>query len=213
MISCSRSVTAVCLGLALAFASAPAGAAQDTFKRSAELGKRTAKTASDVDKYVAQLDKTEEALSAVSQAQAKDLKKRYESFSKEVKNLEEAQKHATSDISEMRSKGAEYFTAWDESIAQISDPQLKQSSIERRSKVMKDHDDLADTLGGIGRDLQPFMTSLHDVQTFLGTDLSPANVSNAREMVEKSQADARALKEKIAPAQTQLKQFVSEAPR
>jgi F0F1-type ATP synthase membrane subunit b/b' len=130
-----------------------------------------------------------------------------------VKSLEEAQKHATSDINEMRSKGAEYFTSWDGSIAQISDPGLRQSSIERRSKLMKDHDELAATLGDIGRDLRPFMTNLHDVETFLGANLSAANVSKARDMIQKSQADARALKKEIAPAQSQLKQFVSEAPR
>ena len=42
------------------------GAAGDTFKQSAELSKRTSKTSEDVDKYVAQLDKTEEALSLVA---------------------------------------------------------------------------------------------------------------------------------------------------
>ncbi len=213
MISCNRSLTTAFLGVALAFASALAGAAQNTFKQSAELGKRTAKTSNDVDKYVAQLDKTEEALTAVSQAQVKDLKRRYESFSREVKSLEEAQKHATADIDEMRSKGAEYFSSWEESIAQISDPQLKQASMERRSKVMKDHDELAATLSDIGRDLQPFMSNLHDVETFLGTDLSPANVSNASERIQKSRADAQTLKERVARAQTQLKQFVSEAPK
>jgi hypothetical protein len=57
------------------------------------------------------------------------------------------------------------------------------------------------------------MNNLHDIKTFLGADLWPANVSKAGEMIQKSQADARALKEEIASAQTQLKQFVSEAPR
>src|SRR5580700_5651953 len=84
-------------GLVVTVAPARVGAAEDTFKQSAELAKRTSKTSEDVDKYVAQLDKTEEALSSVSQAQSKDLKKRYESFSKELNNLEDAQKHTTAD--------------------------------------------------------------------------------------------------------------------
>ena len=96
--------------MALAAASAAAGAAGDTFKQSAELGKRTAKTSSDVDKYVAQLDKTEEALSAVGRAQSKDLKKRYESFTKAVKSLKGAQKQVTDDVHDMKSKGAKYFS-------------------------------------------------------------------------------------------------------
>ncbi|HXY13642.1 MAG TPA: DUF2959 family protein [Terriglobales bacterium] len=206
------SLTVALFGFVLTSASALVVSA-DTLKQSAELGKRTAKTSRDVDKYVAQLDKAEVALSALSGAQGKNLKKRYESFSKEVKNLEEAQKHATSDINEMQSNKEKYFSSWDESIAKISSPQLKQASVERRSKAIKDHDELTANLSDVGRELQPFMTSLHDVQTFLAADLSPANVSKASEMIRQSQVDAQALKDKIAPVQAQLKQFASEAPK
>ena len=205
-------ITAFC-SLALTFAVPRVGAAADTFKQSAELGKRTAKTSEDVAKYVTQLDKTEQALSSVSQAQDKDIKKRYESFSREVSKLEDAQKHTTSDIDEMRSTGTEYFSSWDTSIAQMSDPELKQASTERRSKVMKDHDDLAAALNDIASQLQPFMSNLHDLKTFLETDLSPANIGKASERIQKSQADAQALEDKIAGVQATLRQFLSETPK
>jgi len=190
-----------------------AGAVKDTFKQSAELGKRTEETSKEIDKYATQLDKTEQALSSVSLAQGKDLKKRYESFSSEVKKLEETQKHAISGIDEMKSTGTKYFASWDTSIAQMSDPDLRQASTDRRSKVMKDHDELTVALNDIGRQLQPFMSNLRDVKAFLGTDLSPANIGKASEMIKKSQADAQALKDKIAGVQTTLKQFLSEAPK
>ena len=211
--SIRRVLMAAFCSFAVTLAAARAGAAGDTFKQSAELGKRTAKTSEDVDKYVTQLDKTEQALSSVSQAEGKDLKKRYESFCTEVKKLEDAQKHATSDINEMKSTGAEYFSSWDTSIAQMSGPELRQASTERRSKVMKDHDELAVSLSDIGSQMQPFMRNLRDVKEFLGTDLSPANIANASEMIRKSQTDAQVLKGKIAGVQTTLKQFLSEAPK
>jgi|SRR5208337_4659558 len=199
--------------LAVTFAAARVGAAGDTFNQSAHLGKRTAKTSAAVDKYVAQLGKTEQALSLVSPAQDKGSKKRYESFSREVNKLEKAQKHATSAIDKMKSTGTEYFSSWDKSIAQMSNPELRQASAERRSKIMKDHDELAATLTDIASQLQPFMSNLHDLKAFLGPDLSPANVDRASEMIQKSQADARALKDKIAGVQTTLKLFLSEAPK
>ena len=40
-----------------------------------------------------------------------------------------------------------------------------------------------------------------------------ANVSKASDTIQKSQADAQALKDKIAGVQTTLKQFLSEAPK
>jgi chromosome segregation ATPase len=202
-------MTAFC-SLAITLAAARASTADDTFKQSGQLKEKTAKTSKAVDKYVAHLDKTEQALSAVAQAQGKDLKKRYESFSKEVKELEEAQKHTTSDIDEMKSTGTEYFSSWDTSIARISNPDLRQASTERRSKVMNDHDELSATLSDIGSQLPPFMSNLHDLKSFLGADLSSANVSKAGEMIQKSQADAQALKDKIAGVQTTLKQFLGE---
>jgi chromosome segregation ATPase len=195
----------------VALIASPAGAADETLKRSAELREKTEKTSKDIDKYVAQLDKTEQVLSSVGQAEGKDLKKRYDSFSKEVRELEEDQKHATSDIDEMKATGAEYFTSWDASINQMSNPDLKQASSERRSKVMKDHDELTATLSDIGNQLQPFMSNLQDLKSFLGADLSPINAGKAGDMIQKSQADALALKQKIAGAQTTLRQFLSEA--
>jgi chromosome segregation ATPase len=205
-------VTGFCI-LGLSVATTPTRAAGDTFKESAELEKRTAKTSDDVDKYVAQLDKTEQALASVTQAQGKDVKKRYESFSREINSLEEAQKQATSDIDQMKSAGSEYFSAWDTSIAQMSNPELKQASTERRSKIMKDHDDLAASLNDIGSQLQPFMSNLHDLKAFMGTELSPENIGKASTMIQKSQSDALALKRKITGVQTTLKQFLSEAPK
>jgi len=207
-----RLVTGFC-PLVLILAATPTRAADDTFKRSAELGKRTAKTSDDVDNYVAQLDKTEQALASVSHAQSKDLKKRYESFSKEIDSLEQVQKHATSDIEQMKSTGSEYFSAWGTSIAQMSNPELKQASSERRSKIMKDHDNLVVSLNDIGSDLQPFMSNLHDLKAFMETDLSHENFAKAGGMIQKSQSDALALKGKIAGAQTTLKEFLSEAPK
>jgi chromosome segregation ATPase len=207
-----RLVTGFCIvGLTLATTSTLA--ASDTFKQSAELGKRTAKTSDDVDRYAAQLDKTEQALSAVSRAEGNDLKKRYESFSNEISSLEQAQKQATSDIDQMKATSSEYFSAWDTSIAQMSNPELKQASTERRSKIMKDHDDLAASLNDIGSQLQPFMSNLHDLKAFMEAELSSENIARASAMIQKSQSDALALKGKIAGVQTTLKEFLSEAPK
>jgi malate synthase len=205
-------MTAIC-SLAVAFAPSPASAARDAFKQSAELGKRTAKTSADVDKYVTQLNKTEQALVSVAHAQAKDLKKRFNSFSMEVDRLDESQRRATSGIQDMKSAAAQYFTSWDTSIGLLSNPELKQASAERRSKVMQDHDGLADALNSIRQQLQPFMSDLHDLRTFLKSNLSLANTGKAAEMIQKSQADAQALKDRIIGVQATLREFLSETPK
>ena len=202
-------IAALC-SLAITLAGSRPCVAADTFKQSSELKGKTSKTSKDIDKYVSELDKTEQVLSAVSQVEGRELKKRYESLSREVKELVEAQKHATSDIEDMKATGAAYFSSWDATIAQMSDPDLKQASAERRSRVMKDHQELAATLSGLDDQLQPFMSNLQDLKSFLGADPSPENVAKAAGMIQKSQADAQALKRTIAEVQKTLKRFLGE---
>ena len=199
-------------GLFVTMPAVHAGMTDDTFKESRELRKRAEKTLDEVNKYVSQLDETERTLSLVGKADSGNLRKRYESFSKELNNLEEEQLHVTSAIEKMRTRAAEYFSSWDKANAQMSDPDLREASARRRWRVMERHREFADALSEIRLELQPFMSNLRDLNAFLGADLSDTNVSKAGEMIEKSQTDAKVLKERIANAQIALKQFLKETP-
>jgi len=206
-------ILVVGLGLVVAVASVPAFATDTAFKESAELGTRASQTAKSVDKYVAQLDKTEQALSAVIQAHDKELKRRYQSFADQVGKLEEAQRVVTGDISAMKARGATYTASWDRANAQITNAELKQASMDRRAVVMKSYDELSVRLSDIEHRLEPFMVDLRDLRTFLGADLAPVHVQSASAAVQKSQADAMSLELAIAPVQTMLRQFVNDAPK
>ena len=58
-----------------------------------------------------------------------------------------------------------------------------------------------------------FYEKLARSQGVLGDKSVAKNVDLAGEMIQKSQTDAQALKNKIAGVQTTLKQFLNEAPR
>ena len=193
-------------------------AAQDdvsekAFKESAELRKREEKAAKDIDKYVMRLDRTTRALKRLGRADGDDLRKRYESFSEELEKLEEAQKRAVSSIDKMKATGVEYFSSWEKANGSISDPELRNEAAERHSRVMMKHIDLAQAIGDIGIELQPFMSRLHDLRAFLGADLSERNVRLARERIQACQTDAQVLRSKIGEVQATFKQFLSEMPR
>jgi DUF2959 family protein len=204
-------ITAFC-SLLITVPAVYAGATDDTFKESRELRKRAEKTFGEVNRYVSQLNETERALSLVGRSNNGNLRKRYESFSREVGKLEKAQARATSNIDRMRSTSAEYFSSWDKANAQIAEPELRLESARRRSRVLERHREFADDLSKIGLELQPFMSNLRDLKSFLGADLSPSNVEKARELIEQSQVDAKALKERIAGVRTTLEQFLKETP-
>ena len=203
-------IFAICDLILLLFA-VNAGAAattDDTAKASRQLRKTTERTLRDVNKYVSQLDETEQALSQVKKADDGNLRKRYGSFSGEVSDLEKAQTRAMAEIGKMRSVGTDYFSSWDKANTQIQDQELRLASSRRRAIVVEKHRVLADALSEIGVRLQPFMSHLHDIKSFLGADLSPANVAKAREMIEESRIEADALKERIKNVQAMLEEFL-----
>ena len=117
------------------------------------------------------------------------------------------------EVNRLEATGAEYFVSWEQSNAHISDSGLQQASTDRRAKVLADRDTLASSLSDVGSRLRPFMTNLHDLEEFLGADLSAANVAKASEMMWQSQADAQSLKDKIAVAQVTLRRFHADAPK
>jgi chromosome segregation ATPase len=188
---------------------AQTGAAHEAFKGSAEFRDAVEVTASSVDKYAVQLEKLDRSLARLSRSNG-EIGERYESFAKERRKLEKAQKSAASDVEKMRVRETEYFTAWDKANMQIADPELRTSLAIRRSQLMTRYRALADDLSAIGRNLQPLMSSLHDLDLFLGTDASRANLVEASAMIEGSRAEVRSLKHEVSDVQRAMKFFVSE---
>ena len=202
-------VIAFC-GLFVMLSALSVRATDDVFKESRELRKRAEKTFGEVNKYVSQLDETERALSSVGRASSGNLRKRYESFSKELDNLIKEQERATSSIDKMRSAGMEYFSAWDKANGRISDPDLRSESSRRRSRILEKHRQFADGLSEIEIELQPFMRNLRDLKEFLGADLTVENVDKAKEGIEGSNMNADVLKEKIKRVRKMLEQFLKD---
>jgi Protein of unknown function (DUF2959) len=204
-------IFAFCNLVAMSSAANTAATTDDTFKGSRQLRKTTERALSDINKYVSQLDHTERALSQVSKADDGNLRKRYESFSRAISDLEKAQERTTAEIGKMRSVGTEYFSSWDRANIQIQDQELRLASARRRAIVVEKHRALADALSEIGVELPPFMSHLHDIKSFLGADLSLANIAKAKEMIEESRIEANALKERIKGVKATLEEFLKSS--
>ena len=204
-------LTAVICGL-FTIAAAQDDVSGEAFRGSGLLRKREEKAARDIDRFSAQLDKTARALTRLGEAKDGELRNRYESFSRELNKLEEAHERAVTGIDKMKATGVEYFSSWEKANASISDAELKETASRRRSRSLMRHIDLAQTLGDIGLQVQPFMNRLRDLRTFLGADLAAANIRLAGERIREGQAEAQTLKSSIAEAQIRLKRLLNEMP-
>ncbi len=204
----ASSLAVLCVFLAFE-AAAQTGAAREAFKGSAEFRDSVGDTATSVEKYANQLEKTDRSLARLRTANG-DLRERYQSFSKDLRKLEKAQKNAVSHVDKMRARETEYFTAWEKANMQIADPELRDSLSSRRSHVITQYQALAENLSAIGRKLQPLTSHLRDLDLFLGADASHTNFKEAEAMIELSREEIRSLKHEIGGVQSMLRAFLSE---
>ena len=201
-------VAVLCILLASG-TTAQTGAAREAFKGSTEFRDAVDATASSIEKYVSQLERTDRSLARLAGSNG-DLAERYQSFAKDLRRLEKTQKNAVSDVERMRAHEREYFTAWDKANMQIADPELRRSLAIRRARVMAEYQTVADELSETGRELQPLMSHLRDLDLYLGGDPSRANVEEASAMIGISRDEVRFLKHDIIEVHRSLKVFLNE---
>ena len=187
---------------------AQTGSAHEAFKGSAGLREAVAEAASNIEKYADQLVRSERSLVQLSRSDGQ-FRDRYGSFAKNLRKLEKVQTSAVRAVEKMRTRETEYFTAWDKANMQIADPELRRAAAERRSLVMTEYQALAADLSSIGRELQPLMSHLRDVDLFLGPDPSRANLREASSLIDISRAKIRTLKSEIADVLWRLKAYLN----
>jgi len=184
----------------------------EAFKESAQLRKREQRVANDIDEYVDRLDKTERALTRLRRTDGDALRKRYQSFSEELKKLEEAETRTIADIDKMKAAGLDSFSSWEKANASITDATLREAAASRRFRMMTRHIELAQTIDRIGLELQPLMSSLRDIRAFLGADPSPASIRTAEERIRDCEVTAKALRSRIAEVQRMFDRLLMETP-
>jgi len=184
----------------------------EAFKESAQLRKREQRVANDIDEYVDRLDKTDRALTRLRRTDADALRKRYQSFSEELKRLEEAETRTIADIDKMKAAGLDSFSSWEKANASITDATLREAAASRRFRMMTRHIELAQTIDRIGLELQPLMSSLRDIRAFLGADPSPASIRTAEERIRDCEVTTKALRSRIAEVQRMFDRLLMETP-
>lgn len=182
-------------------------AQQGAAKAFEKLKKEIEDVAKETGKYGSKLNSTMKSLSKVSSSDAKNQVKATKSFQKDVKDLNKDLKKTTDKIQNLRKKREQYFSEWERSISEISNPDLQKASEERRQKVMADHAQLTEKATALRERIDGFMKELNDLSTFLGNDPTAAAADAAKQMIDKVLTDGGSLAEEVQGISNQLAAF------
>jgi ATP-dependent Clp protease ATP-binding subunit ClpA len=121
-----------------------------------------------------QITATIGSLGTLMSAQVGDLTPMLKDFNVQVKQLQADAESARSRAIKMQDMNKEYFAAWAQEIASISDPAIKAQSQARLQESFANYQKVEQGLVQTRDSYIPLISSLTDLQTALTTDLSPA---------------------------------------
>ena len=172
-----------------------------------KLKKEIEGVAKDTNKYGSKLKSTMQSLSKVSTSDSKNQVKAVKSFQKDVDGLNKDLKKATDGIKGLRAKRDQYFSEWERTIAEISDPDLKKAAEERRQNVMASHTQLSERATALREKIDGFMKELSDLTTFLGSDPTAAAASASKPKIDKVLTDGNSLSGEVQEVSSRLLSF------
>jgi hypothetical protein len=166
-------VFAVLLGLA-----GLAEAQDQGVKEVQQLVKRANSTVSAINDTKTQLQKTMAAYDAVLAPDVKDRRGAYKKLQKEMANTEKKRATVAQKSQEMNTQADTVFKSWEGSTAEIQNADLRTRSQERLTETKARYSEISKT-GQEAVDLYgPFMKSLQDQVTYLGSDLNASAVAS-----------------------------------
>ncbi len=178
---------------------------------------KTAHSIQDVDseirKMIIQMDNTASSLNTLVQPAQPNLKKSYDSYSKNLDKLEDEGKRVLKQIEDMKTQSKEYFAEWEKQGDSYTNPQIRELSDERRVKLAEIYAQIPAAGTGVKGAYFAALTNLKEIKTYLGNDLTPNAVESINPVAQKAVQGLDELKQSLQPVITALDNIKTELYR
>ena len=141
------------------------------------------------------------ALNNLTFKSAGDLRKQYDAFVSASKELDSSLKNLDAKVVALQTTAAAYLGDWTNKLALIQSEELRKRSAERKEEVSRQLSEVESSYLGVKNSLVPFTSDLKDIQTYLGTDLTPGGLAAIKDIVSRTKVDAVPLRDSIKKLQ------------
>ena len=202
-----KATLALATGL-IALATAPAFA-QPGPDQTQKLVKSVESTVKSIGETRLQLEKTLAGYNSIMDQTAKDTKDAYKSLGKDITESEKKVGDARLKVDEMNAEATRQFTAWKESTAAITDPDLKKRSEARLADAQARYDKIAAAGKDARQSFDTLMKDLKDQSAFLGHDLNASAISSLKGDAAKFNTRAKTVFDKIDGVNKMFEAYVT----
>ena len=158
----------------------------------------------EIRKLIVQLDVTGSSLDSLMVAGAPDLKKPFDTYSQNLAKLDSEGKRTIQRMDEMKARSKDYFTEWEKQGDTYTNPQIRELSDERRSRLATIYAQVPEAGMGIKGAYHAYLTDLKEIQLYLSNDLTPKGLDAIAPVASKTIQDREALKTSFLPLMAAL---------
>ena len=173
------------------------GCASTGYQRADKTGESIANFHNEVVNLKKAVDGSMANLSLTTEAAASDPRNAFNTFSKSVDRVQDARARCAKRATEVKAQGNAYFKQWEQQLAQINDPDIRQVAQARKAKLNEIFSKVGPALEQAKADFDPFLVNLKELRTFLSLDLTVAGVDSARPIIEKTRESGVKIQESL----------------
>jgi hypothetical protein len=178
-----------------------AGCVSHSYDKGAATSEALSSTATEVSLVSTNVNGVLAALNNLTFKSAGDLRNQYDALVSASKDLDSSMSALDSKVVSLRSTAADYINNWTNQMASIQSEELRKRSSDRKDEVSGKISDVESSYQGVTNSLAPFTSDVKDIQTYLGTDLTPTGLNTIKDIVAKTKVDAVPLRDSIKKLQ------------
>ena len=118
----------------------------------------------------------------------------YNRFAKAVGEMKKRAEKLKEGIAEADKSLKEYFAAWEKEGSQITDPDLRRASVERRTQHYGATQQMLVTVNSASNGITEFLKTLEDAKRFANFNMTPESVATLQPIVDRAARQADSVK-------------------
>jgi hypothetical protein len=186
------------------------GCASTGMKRSERTSNSIKHVDTEIREFMVQIDATSASLDSLVTAGKSDPKKSFNTYTKDVAKFERDGNRVVKRLNEMKLNSREYFEEWAKEGDNFTNPEIRQLSEERRSKLAGIYAQVPAANAGVNGSYNAALTDLKEIQKYLSNDLTPKGIEGIAPSAQKSVQDLDQLKESLKPVISSLDEIKAE---
>lgn len=150
------------------------------------------------------IDATLQALGQVTETADTDPRAAFHLFTRNLATLESVTAKVRKRNQELKAKGDAYFKRWQQEIATMQNPEIRQLSEEQKVKLKATFDGIQGHVDPIKAKFDPWLSNLKDLRTYLSNDLTSSGINAARGLIVKAQGDGAEIQRSLDALTSEL---------